>query len=81
MRAGLRLYTRTLVRYAGWALSGSRTAYGYLAQTIPRFYAADALAAILREAGFEDASYRYLTFGVVAVHTARSERGGHPPNG
>jgi demethylmenaquinone methyltransferase/2-methoxy-6-polyprenyl-1,4-benzoquinol methylase len=70
MRAVLRLYTGVIVRYAGWALSGQRAPYGYLASTIPLFYTADEFAAILREAGFAQVRYRYLTFGVVAVHAA-----------
>lgn len=61
---------RLLVRRTGARISGSETAYAYLASTIPAFYPAPALAVILREAGFASVRFRRLFFGAAAVHVA-----------
>jgi len=49
-------------------ISGSRAGYTYLASTIPRFYDARALAALLHEAGFEPVSFKRSLFGAAAIH-------------
>jgi len=67
-QAIMRLYVRLAVRRIGQALSGSRAAYAYLAHTIPRFYGAAELAAVMREAGFSKVTFRYMGLGIVAVH-------------
>ena len=71
------LYVRLFVRRVGSRISGARTAYGYLASTIPRFYKAEELAQIMREAGFDQVSFKRLTFGAAAIHLAikRPNRG------
>lgn len=61
---------RLFVRPAGERLSGSRTGYAYLAETIPRFYGAEELAAVLREAGFARVGFRRMNLGAAAVHVA-----------
>ena len=63
-------YIRLFVKLIGSRISGSRAAYAYLAGTIPRFYTAEELADIMREAGFEEVTFRRCLFGVVAVHQA-----------
>lgn len=63
-------YARAVVPRVGAVLSGSRPAYAYLSGTIPRFYSAPELAGILRNAGFTQVQYTYLTFGLVAIHEA-----------
>lgn len=62
------LYVRLFVKMTGAALSGTKAGYAYLAHSIPRFYPAEELAAILREAGFSDVTYRHLMFGAAAIH-------------
>jgi len=62
------LYVRLFVESVGSRISGSRKAYAYLAKTIPRFYAAEELVDIIREAGFEEAILQRFLFGVVAIH-------------
>ena len=62
------LYVKLFVEFVGSRISGSRTAYGYLARTIPRFYPPEELAAIIREAGFEKATFQRLLFGAAAIH-------------
>ena len=65
-------YIALAVKPVGAALSGSARAYAYLSQTIPRFYDAEGLADILKEAGFATVEYRRLLGGVAAVHRAES---------
>ncbi len=64
------LYVKLFVEAIGARVSGSRLAYAYLAQTIPKFYPAEELAEILRSAGFEAISYEHQLLGVVAIHAA-----------
>ncbi len=64
------LYVRLLVIPVGTLFSGSKTGYAYLSRTIPRFYGPEELAEILRSSGFEQVTYRRMTMGAVAVHTA-----------
>ena len=65
------LYVKLFVERLGRRLSGARTAYAYLARTIPRFYGAEELAAIMREAGFEQVTFQRLMFGAAAIHQAK----------
>lgn len=64
------LYIRAAVRPIGAAISGSRPAYAYLSRTIPRFYEAEELAAVLRAAGFPRVEVRRLLMGAAAIHCA-----------
>jgi demethylmenaquinone methyltransferase/2-methoxy-6-polyprenyl-1,4-benzoquinol methylase len=68
VRKGFHLYVRLFVRAVGSRISGSRTAYTYLSQTIPRFYSAEELADIMREAGFEKVTFQRHLFGAAAIH-------------
>ena len=61
-------YVRLLVAPIGRGVSGSRSAYAYLAHTVPRFYLAEELARILVRAGFRDVRIRRLALGVAAIH-------------
>lgn len=63
-------YIRLFVKAIGSRVSGSRSAYAYLATTIPRFYAAEELADIMRQAGFGKVIFRKYLFGAVAIHQA-----------
>jgi demethylmenaquinone methyltransferase/2-methoxy-6-polyprenyl-1,4-benzoquinol methylase len=69
-RALFRFYfTRVLPRVGG-LVSGSRVAYEYLPDSVSRFPDQKRLAALMREAGFEEVEYRNLTGGIAALHTA-----------
>lgn len=59
-----------LPRFAGW-LTGDRSAYDYLNQTIESFPGHEALSAEFVRAGFKDVSVTRMTFGIVALHEAR----------
>lgn len=71
---GLRgLYTwyslKVLPRIGGW-LSGDRSAYEYLPDSIRRFPKQKELAAELKAAGFTQVAWTNLTGGIVALHVA-----------
>jgi demethylmenaquinone methyltransferase/2-methoxy-6-polyprenyl-1,4-benzoquinol methylase len=70
IRSLLHCYVRAIVRRLGSIISGSRTGYCYLCHTLTRFYGAEELSGLIREAGFPRVSFRRLTWGVVAVHRA-----------
>jgi len=64
------LYIKLFVKAIGSRISGSATAYRYLATTIPRFYPAEELAEIMHQAGFEKVTFTRHLFGAVAIHQA-----------
>ncbi|MHC4424625.1 MAG: ubiquinone/menaquinone biosynthesis methyltransferase [Planctomycetota bacterium] len=68
VRRCFHLYVRLFVKSIGSRVSGSRTAYTYLAHTIPRFYSAEELADIMRQAGFKKVAFKQHLFGAVAIH-------------
>jgi demethylmenaquinone methyltransferase/2-methoxy-6-polyprenyl-1,4-benzoquinol methylase len=66
----MHLYVRLFVRWIGGSLSGSRSAYTYLAASIPRFYDAEILSDILKKAGFSKVEFKRVFSGMAAVHKA-----------
>ncbi len=52
----------------GGLVSGHRTAYTYLPESVRSFPEGSALAARMVSAGFGDVQWRALTFGIAAVH-------------
>jgi len=64
------LYVRLTVKPIGYIISGSKPAYTYLSQTIPRFYPAEEFAEIIRQAGFAEVTFKRMLFGVTAIHKA-----------
>jgi demethylmenaquinone methyltransferase/2-methoxy-6-polyprenyl-1,4-benzoquinol methylase len=54
----------------GGLLTRDRASFVYLNRSIRSFPSQEALAEELRGAGFREVSWRNLTFGVVAIHTA-----------
>jgi demethylmenaquinone methyltransferase / 2-methoxy-6-polyprenyl-1,4-benzoquinol methylase len=61
---------RVLPRIGGF-VSGSRSAYQYLPDSVSRFPDQATLAAMMQEAGFEEVVYQNLTGGIAALHTGR----------
>lgn len=61
-------YVRLFVKPVGGLISGSYRGYAYLRHTIPRFYPPEELSDIMRQAGFENVTYRRLMFGIAAIH-------------
>jgi demethylmenaquinone methyltransferase/2-methoxy-6-polyprenyl-1,4-benzoquinol methylase len=68
-------YVALSVRPVGRVLSGSAGGYAYLAHTIPRFYEAQALDAVLFAAGAGRVMHLLLGGGIAAVHVAEKARG------
>ena len=63
-----RLYFHRLVPIIGQIVTGDRTAYTYLPQSVDYFLQADRLAGLFRQVGLVEVGYRKLGFGTVAVH-------------
>ncbi|HCA56830.1 MAG TPA: bifunctional demethylmenaquinone methyltransferase/2-methoxy-6-polyprenyl-1,4-benzoquinol methylase UbiE [Blastocatellia bacterium] len=61
-------FTRVLPRIGG-IVSGDRGAYEYLPDSVSKFPDQKALAALMRDCGFDDVEYRNLTGGIAAIHT------------
>lgn len=68
---GYNLYSRHLIPAIGRMVSGDSRAYTYLPESIAAAPQREAMAAILRKAGFTDITYKSLTFGAVTYYIAR----------
>lgn len=64
------IYLKAVIPFIGGILTKDRQGFVYLNDSIRAFPAQDEFAAMLYEAGFSQVSYRNLTGGIVAVHTA-----------
>ena len=62
-------YFRFLLPAVGKVISGHPTAYRYLPETVGEFPPAEALSAMMRQAGFGSVTARPLTGGIVLLHT------------
>ena len=62
---------RGMLPLVGWALSGSRTAYQYLPDSVERYLNPKELVRAMEQAGFSGVSYRNLFLGSIAIHTGR----------
>jgi demethylmenaquinone methyltransferase/2-methoxy-6-polyprenyl-1,4-benzoquinol methylase len=71
LRSLFHTYVKALVRPLGSLLSGSSAGYKYLAHTIPRFYPAAELTALLFRAGFSQVDCRPFLFHIAALHIAQ----------
>lgn len=70
VRGGYHLYFQHLLPFVGRLVSGHRSAYSYLPDSVAHFPTGDALAQRLRAAGFATVRWRPVTFGIAAIHTA-----------
>ena len=64
--------TRFLPRIGG-VISGSRSAYEYLPDSVSRFPDQETLSAMMSVAGFSEVRFKNLTGGVAALHTGWRE--------
>jgi len=67
--AAYRVYADRVLPRVGGFFSGSPEAYRYLHRSTPAWPGREALAEVLRGAGFDDVAGLPMTFGVVALHT------------
>jgi demethylmenaquinone methyltransferase/2-methoxy-6-polyprenyl-1,4-benzoquinol methylase len=71
MRHFFALYIATAVPLLGVVLARNYSAYRYLFQSLQTHPNAERVAAMMRAAGFAEASYQLTGFGTVAIHLAR----------
>jgi demethylmenaquinone methyltransferase/2-methoxy-6-polyprenyl-1,4-benzoquinol methylase len=63
-----RFYLLRVLPSVGWLISGNKEAYLYLPRSIMEFPSAEELKATMEKAGLVRVHFRFLTWGVVAVH-------------
>jgi len=61
-------HIRLFVKQIGNLVSGSKSGYAYLANSIPRFYRPEDLAYIMYQAGFSNIKIKRLMLGAAAIH-------------
>lgn len=61
-------YFTKLLPFIGGLISGSRSAYQYLPESVSRFPDQEELIAKMQQAGFERVVYQNLTGGIAALH-------------
>lgn len=84
LRAGYLVYFNHILPRVGRLVSGHPWAYSYLPRSVRDFPGPDALAELLREAGFASVEWRLVSGGIVAIHVAAKGPGegeGDPPPG
>jgi len=65
------VYFRRVLPIIGGAISGHRSAYRYLPESVAHFPAEPELARRMRAAGFRAVRYESLTLGIAALHVGR----------
>jgi len=65
------LYNRVLIPQLGQMIAGDRASYNYLIESIARFPAAPDLAEMMHAVGLTALQYKYLTGGIVVVHSGK----------
>jgi demethylmenaquinone methyltransferase/2-methoxy-6-polyprenyl-1,4-benzoquinol methylase len=70
MRQLFAIYSHTVLPLYGRLISRDSSAYSYLTQTIEAFPQGERMVGILRKAGFSEASFRRLTFGICTMYFA-----------
>ena len=71
VRVAYHLYFHRLLPFVGGIISGHRTAYRYLPQSVAHFPAEPELARRMVAAGFVDVTWTSLTLGIAAIHSGR----------
>ena len=70
MKQLFRLYSHTVLPLYGRLISRDQRAYSYLTRTIEAFPQGERMVEILRSAGFSEASFKRLTFGICTMYFA-----------
>lgn len=71
IRQLIRFYYWRLMPWIGGLLSGLRSAYEYLPDSISRFPDQQTLASMMRAVGFAEVEFENLSGGIAALHTGR----------
>jgi demethylmenaquinone methyltransferase/2-methoxy-6-polyprenyl-1,4-benzoquinol methylase len=69
MRKIYQIYSFSIIPKIGKVVLSDEDSYRYLAESIAKFPAQNEFQKIIEDAGFKNATYQNLTFGVVAIHT------------
>lgn len=64
-------YLKHLIPFWGGLITGDRDGFVYLAKSIKAFPDQEGLARLMRNAGFEEVSWKNYTGGIAAVHIAK----------
>ena len=70
MKQLFHVYSHTVLPIYGRLISKDTSAYGYLTKTIEAFPQGERMVEILRKAGFREASFKRLTFGICTMYFA-----------
>ena len=70
MKQLFRLYSHTVLPIYGRLISKDKSAYTYLTRTIEAFPQGERMMEILKKAGFKEAAFKRLTFGICTLYTA-----------
>lgn len=70
MKQLFKIYSHTVLPLYGRFISKDNFAYSYLTKTIEAFPQGEEMVSILKKAGFAEASFRRLTFGICTMYTA-----------
>jgi demethylmenaquinone methyltransferase/2-methoxy-6-polyprenyl-1,4-benzoquinol methylase len=68
LRTVFRIYFTKVLPRLGGLISGSRSAYEYLPDSVGRFPDQEALALLMTQAGFEGVGFQNLSGGIAALH-------------
>jgi demethylmenaquinone methyltransferase/2-methoxy-6-polyprenyl-1,4-benzoquinol methylase len=70
MKQLFHIYSHTVLPIYGRLISKDQSAYSYLTKTIEAFPQGERMVGILQQAGFSEASFRRLTFGICTMYFA-----------
>lgn len=70
MRQLFRIYSHTVLPLYGRLVSKDASAYNYLTKTIEAFPQGEQMVEILKNAGFREAAFKRLTFGICTMYFA-----------
>lgn len=69
MQRAYDLYSFNVIPKMGEIVANDRDSYQYLVESIRKFPPQETFAQMIREAGFENVSYRNLSMGIAALHS------------
>ena len=70
MKQLFKIYAHTVLPVYGKLVSKDQSAYSYLTKTIEAFPQGETMMGVLRKAGFSQASFKHLTFGICTMYFA-----------
>ncbi len=75
LRRAYGFYSNAVLPLIGALISGSRTAYTYLPESVAKFPQAEELRVMFEEIGFSNARFDLLTGGIAALHSGEKTTG------